>query len=54
MDHVASASSQTASASNQSPLSLTIDSEASYFTTLWFRENIDVTKLNKLLLPTSL
>jgi hypothetical protein len=52
MDHVASASSQmqTASASNQSPLSLTKDPNARYFTTLSFRETIDVTKLNKLLL----
>jgi hypothetical protein len=44
MDHVASASSQMNAASNtlhQNVLSLTIDSEASYFTTLWFREIID-------------
>ena len=55
MDH-SSASSQmrtAASASNQNVLSLTIDPEASYFTKLSFRENIDVTKLNKLLLTTS-
>ena len=56
MDHVASASSQMNAASNtlhQNVLSLTIDPNARYFTKLSFRETIDVTKLNKLLLTTS-
>ncbi len=44
---------QNASASNQSPLLLTIDPNARYFTELSFRETIDVAKLNKLLLTTT-
>jgi hypothetical protein len=55
MDHSsASSQMQNASISNQSPLlSLTIDPEARYFTTLSFLELIDVAKLLKVLLTTS-
>ena len=44
---------QTASALNECALSLTIDPEARYFTTLLFRELIDVIKLHKLMRTTS-
>ena len=49
----ASLQMQNASALNKCALSLTIDPEARFFTTRLFREIIDVTKLNKLLLTTS-